>query len=215
MTGTSLHIHAEPLFSTPLVIDRVADNGDATRAIEETLTARGKVARVVGMPVRIDWGDAWPAALAPVIDHARTLASRATAAANGQAAQVDWRVAAQGYEIAAAEHLELVPDYEAYWRYLYIVDDGYGGGAEQGPGGELRFIDPRLPAPMMEAARLRLKIAPGPPPVFYEPEVVLRPGSGSVLMFPGWMQVRHTSLTAAATPRRIILISLVAPLGDA
>ncbi|QKS01745.1 hypothetical protein F9288_20590 [Sphingomonas sp. CL5.1] len=211
---TMMQIHAEPLFATALVIDRLEDVGIAA-TLDALLFEGVAVDRGTGRPRKVDWRDAWPASLRVLSSHVRALADRGTAGANGHPATVDWRITGSAYEIAHGEHLDLRPDYEAFWRCLHIVDDGYAGRTEQSLGGELVFLDPRLPAPMIEMAGLRVKTVLAPQAALYSPEVTVRPGSGSILMFPGWMQLRHRMMGARTRPRRLIDISLIAALGSA
>ena len=95
----------------------------------------------------------------------------------------------------------------AYWSAVYFVDDGYGGSADPALGGEIEFEDPRMPMVTMEEPDLRFRPhRDGPVP---EHEIFLRPVTGQMLMFPGWL--RHGVRTYLGDGERMsIAINLVA-----
>jgi uncharacterized protein (TIGR02466 family) len=74
----------------------------------------------------------------------------------------------------------------SYWSGVYYVDDG-GIAADPSLGGELEFLDPRGPVPLMNAPHLRMAghLSAG------STERV-RPQAGRLVMFPAWVmhQVR-------------------------
>jgi uncharacterized protein (TIGR02466 family) len=74
----------------------------------------------------------------------------------------------------------------AFWSAVYYVDDGYAGSPDRGLGGELTLEDPRMPAILMEQPDLRLRARPDDP--LPEPDQLIRPRSGQLLMFPGWLR---------------------------
>jgi uncharacterized protein (TIGR02466 family) len=71
----------------------------------------------------------------------------------------------------------------AFWSAVYYVDDGSNG---PGPvkGGELTIEDPRMPMILMTMPNLRFRRPDGAP---HEPQLGLRPKSGRVILFPGWL----------------------------
>ncbi len=74
----------------------------------------------------------------------------------------------------------------AFWSAVYFVDDGYGGSDDTSLGGELEIEDPRMPMVMMEEPDLRFRPRPDWPVLDHE--VFLRPSTGMLLMFPGWLR---------------------------
>ena len=69
----------------------------------------------------------------------------------------------------------------AYWSGVYYVDDG-GIGTNPSLGGELEFLDPRGPVPLMNAPHLRMSgsMSAG------ATEKVL-PKAGRMVIFPAWL----------------------------
>ncbi len=76
----------------------------------------------------------------------------------------------------------------AYWSGVYYVDDG-GIAADPSLGGELEFMDPRGPAPAMNAPHLAYAMPGGLSAGATER---VRPRAGRLVLFPAWMmhQVR-------------------------
>ncbi len=206
------NIHIEHLFATMLVIDRLQGTLPDAAALASALKGAPSVR---GMARTCHWESGWPEPLQPLVDHALMLAARATVDVSLPSAPMDWRVAVAAYAVAPGEQLDLDPVYEAYWICAFVLEDGYGGASDPSLGGELVFVDPRLPAPMMEMPDLRLRLVPGAQGAVYAPEVLLRPGTGSVIMYPGWMRIRHHMLGDRADRRFMVSVSLVAPLGRA
>ena len=94
----------------------------------------------------------------------------------------------------------------AYWSAVYYVDDGYGGSDDQGLGGELVLLDPRMPMIRMAAPDLRFR-RPGQQPD--DQEKWFRPKSGMIVIFPGWLS--HSVRPYNGTGQRIsIAINLSA-----
>lgn len=94
----------------------------------------------------------------------------------------------------------------ATWAAVYYVDDGYAGRSDPADGGELVLIDPRYPATMMNAPDLRLRTPEG---VRYESEILIRPETGRIVMFPGWLSHAVRPFHGAGT-RISIAINIVA-----
>lgn len=94
----------------------------------------------------------------------------------------------------------------AFWSAVYYVDDGYGGSADRALGGEIEIEDPRMPMVIMEEPDLRFR--PRPDWAVPQHEVFLRPATGMLLMFPGWL--RHGVRTYQGDVERIsIAINLM------
>ncbi len=95
----------------------------------------------------------------------------------------------------------------AFWSAVYYVDDGYGGSTDPQLGGEIEFEDPRMPMVIMEEPDLRFRARPDFPVPRHE--IFLRPATGMVLMFPGWL--RHGVRTYLGDGERItVAINLIA-----
>ncbi len=73
----------------------------------------------------------------------------------------------------------------AFWSAVAYIDDGYQGSDDPALGGELQLLDPRMPMVRMTAPDLRLVGESGAAQVN---EVLLRPKSGTIVMFPSWLQ---------------------------
>jgi uncharacterized protein (TIGR02466 family) len=94
----------------------------------------------------------------------------------------------------------------AFWSAVYFVDDGYGGSADSSLGGEIEIEDPRMPMVIMEEPDLRFR--PRPDWQVPQHEIFLRPATGMLLMFPGWL--RHGVRTYQGDNERIsIAINLM------
>lgn len=73
----------------------------------------------------------------------------------------------------------------SFWSAVAYIDDGYDGATDPKLGGELQLQDPRMPMVRMTAPDLRMKEANGQP---MHSEVLLRPKTGMIVMFPSWLQ---------------------------
>lgn len=73
----------------------------------------------------------------------------------------------------------------SYWSAVAYLDDGYEESEEPGLGGELQLQDPRMPMIRMAAPDLRLKDPSGQ---LQQNEVMIRPRSGMIVIFPSWLQ---------------------------
>jgi len=72
----------------------------------------------------------------------------------------------------------------SFWSAVYYVDDGYGGSQDDGLGGELVLLDPRMPTIRMNTPDLRFR-RPGQKPD--DQEKWFRPTSGQIVIFPSWL----------------------------
>ncbi|WP_442678573.1 TIGR02466 family protein [Sphingomonas sp. ASY06-1R] len=94
----------------------------------------------------------------------------------------------------------------SYLSAVYYVDDGYAGSADTALGGELVFIDPRMPFLRMGDPELARRGADGSAP---GTEAWLRPRSGLLVMFPSFLG--HSVRPYLGTGLRVsIAINLVA-----
>jgi uncharacterized protein (TIGR02466 family) len=94
----------------------------------------------------------------------------------------------------------------AFWSAVYFVDDGYGGANDPTLGGELEIEDPRMNLVLMEEPDLRFRARPDWP--VPQHEMFIRPATGMLLMFPGWL--RHGVRTYLGNGERMsIAINLI------
>ncbi|WP_128892453.1 2OG-Fe(II) oxygenase family protein [Erythrobacter sp. HKB08] len=73
----------------------------------------------------------------------------------------------------------------SYWSAVAYVDDGYDGDENPELGGELQLLDPRMPMVRMTAPDLRMRGEGGDA---QQNEVLVRPRTGMIVMFPSWLQ---------------------------
>ena len=189
-----------PLFATPLVVfdvpDAVALNVELRRAIEERVRTHPSTHKSNTGGWQSSWDmDRWggPGAI-KLLAYARNLANRMTADQQGVAGQgpypghfaVTW-IGNMWANVNRSGHGNEYHSHPgSYWSGVYYVDDG-GIAADPSLGGELEFLDPRGPVPLMNAPHLRMAghLSAG------STERV-RPQAGRLVMFPAWVmhQVR-------------------------
>jgi len=204
-------LHVEPLFATPLVMETVLDNDVDRAAVVAAILA---AAEAGGKRPGRNWSGTTGIrneALRKLVGYIGDAAGRRTADIRHPQRPVAWKTRAGGHVAFQDEHLDIVPSYDAFWSALYVADDGYAGSRNPDAGGELIFHDPRLPAPMMELPELRLRTDMGRKNAVYTPEIAVRPATGYLLLYPGWLRVSMRTLRAAG-PRVVVGVSLVAPL---
>jgi len=179
------------LFDTPVIVDEMPQGDALNRELKATILDRRAASPGVRLSniggwqsdtQMLDWGG----------EAARRLVDRIIAAADRFTLDVkasgeprhDWRAEmwANVSPPHASNQLHTHPG--AYWSAVYYVDDGYGGSADPALGGELVLHDPRMPMIMMTMPNLRLLGADGKP---NEPQLVMRPVSGRIVMFPAWL----------------------------
>ncbi len=209
-------INSEPLFPTPLLIEVVPNRDIDCLALSTILeTAAGISHCAAGCARSLRMMDlesgGHSACLQPVEQRAATLASRMTVDTRGAGRPMPWQIRSTAYVADRGEQIELPPAYDAFWSAIYVADDGFGGPPLADQGGELIFHDPRLPMTMMEMPDLRLRLNPRHTTEVYAPEVVVRPSTGTLLLFPGWLRATFRPLRCHGL-RIIVNVALVAPL---
>lgn len=70
------------------------------------------------------------------------------------------------------------------WSAVAYLDDGYDGSDEPDLGGELFFLDPRMPQIRMNSPHLVLRESDGNEQLV---EPFLRPSTGQIVVFPAWL----------------------------
>ncbi|MBS0518721.1 MAG: 2OG-Fe(II) oxygenase family protein [Proteobacteria bacterium] len=195
-----------PLFPTPIVLFEVPDasrlNAELRKAIEERERSQPTAEKTNRGGWQSSWDmDRWggPAAI-QLLAYARNVANRLTTDTKGVAGQgpypgyfaVTWIANMWANVNRSGDANDLHSHPGAFWSGVYYVDDG-GIDADPTLGGELEFIDPRGPLPVMNAPHLRIAgtMTAGTTERF-------RPKVGRLVMFPSWVlhQVRPYRGTA-------------------
>jgi len=189
-----------PLFATPLIVfdvpEAAALNVELRRAVEQREKSHPSTHKSNMGGWQSSWDmDRWggPAAI-KLLAYARNLANRMTTDQHGVAGQgpypghfaVTW-IGNMWANVNRSGHGNEYHSHPgSYWSGVYYVDDG-GVAADPSLGGELEFLDPRGPVPLMNAPHLRIagNLSAG------STERV-RPQAGRLVMFPAWVmhQVR-------------------------
>lgn len=180
-----LHRH----FSTPIVTDRLA-SAEGMHVLREAIMRRRaedrdgvQISNIGGWHSdtgMIDWGGEAARALAYKV---MTLADRYTVDVRaGGERRFDW-MPEMWANVSTSGHANQYHTHPgAFWSAVAYIDDGRRAGEEAG--GEILFLDPRMPAIRMTAPDLR--IAESPEAV--EPnELPLAVETGMLLMFPSWL----------------------------
>ena len=202
------------LFETPLVVEDYAEAASANVALRAAILGRQSADPAgVGISNRLgwhsdtrmlDWGGDTARGLAERAVLLATIYTQDTGSEAGDRyawvpemwANVSTRGASNQFHCHAG----------AFWAAVYYVDDGYAGSPDRSLGGELEFEDPRMPMMLMDGPDLRMRFGARP---VADPEVLLRPGAGKLLLFPGWL--RHGVRPYFGTTTRIsIAINLTA-----
>lgn len=185
------------LFSTPFVIDRLqSEQGIALlREAIEAEMARDKdgiaISNIGGWHSNtrmLEWGGEAAKALvfkamSMADDH--TLDAKAAAGQGFADGRFGWipELWANVSRKGNANQYHTHPG--SFWSVVAYVDDGYAGDTDEGLGGELQLLDPRMPMIRMTAPDLRLRGEDG---AAAPNEVSIRPETGMVVMFPSWLQ---------------------------
>jgi uncharacterized protein (TIGR02466 family) len=204
--STSIAPEVVPLFATPLVKFDVPDgaalNVELRKAIEQREKSHPSTQKSNLGGWQSSWDmDRWGGTSAiQLLAFARNVANRMTTDNQGAAGKgpypgyfaVTWlgNMWANVNRSGHANEFHSHPG--AYWSGVYYVDDG-GIDADPSLGGELEFMDPRGPMPLMNAPHLRIagSLSAGT-------TEKVRPKSGRMVIFPAWLlhQVRPYNGTA-------------------
>jgi uncharacterized protein (TIGR02466 family) len=195
-----------PLFATPLVMFDVPDAAVLNKELRAVIEEREKShpstrkTNVGGWQSSVDmdrWGG--PPAI-KLLAYARSVANRMTTDIEGKTGNgpypghfaVTWLGSMWANINRDGHRNEFHSHPGAFWSGVYYVDDG-GIGADPSLGGELEFMDPRGPLPVMNAPHLRF--AGGLTAGTTEK---LQPKAGRMVIFPAWLlhQVRPYHGTA-------------------
>jgi len=189
-----------PLFATPLVVFDVPEaatlNVELRRVIGERMKAHPSTHKSNMGGWQSSWDmDRWGGTAAiKLLAYARNLANRLTTDHEGVAGKgpypghfaVTW-IGNMWANVNRSGHGNEYHSHPgSYWSGTYYVDDG-GIDADPDLGGELEFLDPRGPVPLMNAPHLRIagNLSAGS-------TERIRPQAGRLVMFPAWVmhQVR-------------------------
>ena len=202
-------------FETPLVVAQFKDMGEVDAALRTAILKRFEAdPQGVAISNRLGWhsdtqmiewaGEPAERLTSAVID----IANRYTvdSAAKGKRRFV-WVPEMWANVSTKGASNQLHTHAGSFWSAVYYLDDGYGGSTDQRLGGELEIEDPRAPMVNMEAPDLRFRPNEKAGPAVHE--VLIRPGTGRLLMFPAWL--RHAVKPYFGEGRRIsIAINLTA-----
>ncbi|MEO9463169.1 MAG: 2OG-Fe(II) oxygenase family protein [Marinomonas sp.] len=180
------------LFATPFVIDTL-QSAEGMAALRELIEAEQKrdqtgvnISNIGGWHSNTDmaeWGGEVARALAfkaMTMADALTVDSKSpTKSRYGWVPEMWANVSSKG----DANQYHTHPG--SYWSAVAYIDDGYNGSSESKLGGELQLQDPRMPMIRMTAPDLRLKDPSGKP---QQNEIMIRPRTGMIVMFPSWLQ---------------------------
>jgi len=189
-----------PLFATPLVMYDVPDSAALNIELRRAIEQREKTHPSTHKSNMGGWQSSWDmdrwggVAAIKLLAHARNIANQMTTDQQGVAGQgpypghfaVTWigNMWANVNRTGNANEYHSHPG--SYWSGTYYVDDG-GIDANPDLGGELEFLDPRGPVPLMNAPHLRIagNLSAGS-------TERIRPKAGRLVMFPSWVfhQVR-------------------------
>ena len=121
-----------------------------------------------------------------LLAYARNSANRVTCNRQGQPVVITWKANMWANVNRAGHGNEFHSHPGSFWAGVYYVDDG-GIAGDPSIGGELEFLDPRGPVPLMNAPHLRIagNLSAGS-------TERIRPQAGRLVMFPAWVmhQVR-------------------------
>jgi uncharacterized protein (TIGR02466 family) len=189
-----------PLFATPLVTFDVPEPDDLNAELRQLIEQREKTHPSTQHSNLGGWQSSWDmdrwggAAAIRLLAFGRNLANRMTTDSEGEKGKGPYPgyfartwIANMWANVNRSGHgNEFHSHPGAYWSGVYYVDDG-GIGADPSLGGEIEFMDPRGPVPLMNAPHLRMSGGPSAGGTMR-----LRPTSGRMVIFPAWLlhQVR-------------------------
>ncbi len=179
-----------PIFPTPVYTVEVPDALALSTALRELVIERSvqvdgvSRSNVGGWQSNIDmlrWGGAPAAALAEIVSG---VCQQLTGGADGGPSRVAWRPEMWANLNRSGDSNQNHWHPGSYLSFVYYVDDGYAGSPDPALGGELVFIDPRMPYLRMRNPDLRHRGARG---YAEEHETWVRPSSGLLIGFPSFL----------------------------
>jgi uncharacterized protein (TIGR02466 family) len=193
--GVSTTPEIVPLFATPLVTLDVPDATSLNAELREVIQQREKSHPSTQKSNMGGWQSSWDmdrwggAAAVKLLAFARNLANQVTTKPDGAGGQgpypghfaVTWMGNMWANINRTGHGNEFHSHPGAYWSGVYYVDDG-GIADDRSLGGELEFLDPRGPVPLMNAPHLRMS---GSMSAGATERVV--PKVGRMVIFPAWL----------------------------
>ncbi|MFO1081787.1 MAG: TIGR02466 family protein [Reyranellaceae bacterium] len=200
-------VHA--LFGTPLVVFEVPNarrlNDELRLAIEQRERThpglhKSNLGGWQSSPDMDKWGGS---AAVRLLAFARNVATRVTTDRQGEAGHgpypshfaVTWGANMWANVNRSGHANDLHSHPGAFWSGVYYVDDG-GIDADPSLGGELEFVDPRGPLPVMNAPHLGYAM-PGGLAAGATERII--PRAGQMVLFPSWMMHQVRVYRGAAT----------------
>ena len=177
------------LFTTPVAVIPVADAAARNTELKAVIAARRRVepgvhrSNIGGWQSEIDmldWGGEAALGLADLVTRA---CSDMTVSVDDDRAVV-WRPEMWANINVHGNSNQTHWHPGSYLSFVYYVDDGYSGLSDKALGGEIVFIDPRMPFLRMRTPALRHRGAGGQTS---EQETWVRPFSGLLIGFPSFL----------------------------
>lgn len=184
-----VRVSVRSYFATPLAVMDLPNSEIINRSLREIILARADAEPGVEHSNLGGWQSSWDLPdwggemAKHVIDAATGLANQLTADREGNQVDVKWRVNAWANVNRGGHANEFHTHPGSYWSGSYYVDDG-GIDADPSLGGEFEIQDPRGVAPAMYAPLLAFNMAGGQSVGASE---LVRPKSGTMIMFPAWL----------------------------
>ena len=214
MPPTKPQIHS--LFATPLCVHFLPVAVEMNAALKPMIAAKldGAKSKDQGAYAAEDfrsWGNHHAETLFTVVTD---IADSMTASRTGGRVKTDWKIAARASMRFKGEHKDAAATRAgAFWAGVYFVDDGYGKSDDDALGGQVKLGDPRGPMPAMVAPSLSFRLLSGLSGSqggggF---SVVIRPQSGMILLYPGWLP-RGERAYEGEEQRLVIEFELSAPV---
>ena len=200
------------IFPTPVYVTTIPDaaalNGDLRGTIAAHRRSASGVSKsnIGGWQSDIDmlaWGGRAAATLA---EHAVAICRQITASAAVPPRSTIWTPELWANVNVCGDSNQSHWHPGSYLSFVYYVDDGYAGSTNKALGGELVFIDPRMPVIRMRAPNLRHRAPNGRTE---EQETWIRPYSGLLIGFPSFLSHSVRPYLGLAT-RMSIAINVLA-----
>ena len=187
--AVKIDIQVKGLFATPVAAIMLPDAEARNSELEATILAQR--ARNPGVTASNNGG--WHSArdfsvwgglrAAEVLAFARSAATQLTARRDGRKIDPDWTVEAWANVNGPGDSNACHYHPGSFWSGAYYVNDG-GCAADPSLGGEFEMLDPRGPAPMMQAPSLKFAGEDGQSAGSAE---TIQPRPGLLFLFPSFL----------------------------
>src|SRR6266436_5774120 len=148
-----------PLFATPIVISDVPDSAALNAELRKAIDQRRQTHSAPRHSNLGGWQSSWDmdrwggAAAIKLLAIGRNTANRVTTDRQGNPVAPTWKANMWANVNRSGHGNEFHSHPGSFWSGVYYVDDG-GIDGDPALGGELEFMDPRGPAPAMNAPHL-------------------------------------------------------------